>query len=91
MRRALLLIPVLALVFASSGFSQDKGKLSLLAYVDYFYNIQRDPAFGSLSNTALGGGEAFQAFQFAESTLPMTMLSRKTSPQGSAWKRTNRR
>ena len=64
MRRAFVLIPIVALFVAQSGYAQEKGKLSLQAYVDYFYNIQRDPAFGSLSNTALSGGEAFQAFQF---------------------------
>ncbi|MEX2117134.1 MAG: hypothetical protein WEB37_09610 [Bacteroidota bacterium] len=64
MRRALVLLPIVALFALQLGKSQDKGKLSLLAYVDYFYNIQRDPAFGSFSNTALSGGEAFQAFQF---------------------------
>ncbi len=64
MRRALLFIPLIAIVVAQSGYGQDKGKLSLLAFVDYFYNVQRDPAFGSFSNTALSGGEAFQAFQF---------------------------
>lgn len=64
MRRALLLVPIVALFAVQSGYSQEKGKLSLLAYADYFYNIQRDPAFASFSNTALSGGEAFQAFQF---------------------------
>lgn len=64
MRRAFVLVPVVALWFVQLGLSQEKGKLSLLAYVDYFYNIQRDPSFGSISNTALSGGEAFQAFQF---------------------------
>ncbi|MEX2189142.1 MAG: hypothetical protein WEB33_00435 [Bacteroidota bacterium] len=64
MRRALLLIPIVVSFVMNEAPSQEKGKLSLLAYVDYFYNVQRDPAFGSLSNTALSGGEAFQAFQF---------------------------
>ena len=42
--------------------AQEKGKISLLAYADYFYNIARDTV--ALSNSVLKGSEAHQAFQF---------------------------
>ena len=62
MRKALL--ASLAVVCCGALFGQDKGKLSILVYADYFYNVQRDSAIASFPNAATGGSKSSNGFQF---------------------------
>jgi hypothetical protein len=63
MRKLLAALFFVSILF-SFGTSQDKGRLSGLAYFDYSYNVARDTAIGGFSNTALSGAKDFQSFQF---------------------------
>lgn len=51
----LLLLPLLAL---------GQGKISGLAFADYFYNVKRDGAFSSIKNSVQRGEADFQGFEF---------------------------
>jgi hypothetical protein len=46
----------------------EKGKISGEAFIEYFYNIERDSAFSKLPNTALKGAKDFNGFQFRRIT-----------------------
>jgi len=63
MRRLLFTLFLVSILF-SVGTSQEKGRLSGLAYFDYSYNVASDTAIGGFANNALSGAKAFQAFQF---------------------------
>ncbi|MBM4169049.1 MAG: hypothetical protein FJ215_07820 [Ignavibacteria bacterium] len=62
MNRTLVLGLLLTLLGISTVFAQQP--ISAYAYLDYLYNVQRDPSIGTLSNAALTGQSAFQAFSF---------------------------
>src|SRR5512140_1114716 len=64
MKKCILCLVAALLVSTSSVWAQ--GKISGLAYGDYFYNVARDTAFAraALPNSALTGEKSYQAFQF---------------------------
>ncbi|MBI2619976.1 MAG: hypothetical protein HYW57_07830 [Ignavibacteriales bacterium] len=59
MRRVPLLL--LLVLCGLEAYGQEKGRVSFLAYADYFYHLQRD---SGLTNVALNGSEGFNGFQF---------------------------
>lgn len=60
MSRALTGLVLLIGLAAGNGAAQEGGKMSVLVYADYVYNLQRDT---SLTNAVLDGQEDFNAFQ----------------------------
>ncbi len=57
---------IFGLSAATILFAQDKPAYKISGYMfgDYFYNVARDTAINSLSNTATGGAKDFNGFQF---------------------------
>ena len=55
---------IFSLVICIEGIFGQSGKISGYMFGDYFYNIARDPAIDSLSNTVLNGEKDFNGFQF---------------------------
>ncbi len=61
--KRLLLIAILAFLSGTTTILA-QGKISAYAYLDYLYNVERDPSIGAFSDVALDGQKAFQSFQF---------------------------